>query len=172
MSIANLTESLIRQNAALGAFEKGKRLYQSQSVKSLVERGSQIEAEVGSSILYQVEIEFDQNGIVSVNSNYHGDRTPRENSQQSWCRYTVAALLTCLYQPQLIVKKVPVQALLAKLNRDQFQALVENLIKFDRNLLEEIEMAAQFLLDHDLDHSLRQSKVEQNNESESLWRRE
>jgi hypothetical protein len=148
MNITNLTESLIRQNSTTRSFEKGKRVYQALAVKSLVKRGNLIQAEVGSSIIYQVEIELDRDGIVSVTSNYQGDRSLEAVPNQNWCRYSVAALLACFYQPELIIQKLPIESLLACLNRDQFQTLVQNLIKFDPNLLDEIEMAAQFLLEH------------------------
>lgn len=140
--IPHLSESLIKYHAAPRAFEKGKRAL--QTVQSLVRRGNCIQAVVGSSVTYQVQIEFDQTGILQARSNYHGDRLA--GVDQGWCRYTVAALLACLYQPELIITKQPIPQLLAQLNRDQLQALVENLIKFDPNLTEEIELAAEFLL--------------------------
>ncbi len=59
-----------------------------------------------------------------------------------------AAVLACLHQPELITEKVPIESLLDQLNRDQFQTLVQNMIKFDPSLLEEVEKVAQFLLEH------------------------
>ncbi|MDX1978107.1 MAG: hypothetical protein SFT94_10580, partial [Pseudanabaenaceae cyanobacterium bins.68] len=103
-----------------------------------------IQAVVGSSVTYQVQIEFDQNGITHATSNYNGDRL--SGAEQGWCRYTVAALLACLHQPELVTTKQPITSLLEQLQRDQLQTLIENLVKFEPNLAEEIELAAEFLL--------------------------
>ncbi|MDX1977266.1 MAG: hypothetical protein SFT94_06300, partial [Pseudanabaenaceae cyanobacterium bins.68] len=82
--IPHLSESLIKYHAAPRAFEKGKRAL--QTVQSLVRRGNSIQAVVGSSVTYQVQIEFDQNGITHATSNYNGDRL--SGAEQGWCRYT------------------------------------------------------------------------------------
>jgi len=120
--IPKLSEVTIRHHAIAQSFDRGQGYYRNGSVTSLIQRGNVLSASVEGSEAdpYHISIHFDKGGITSATCT-----CPYDN--EGWCKHIVATLLTCLHQPKQIEQGSELAELLALLNREQLQTLVQNL---------------------------------------------
>lgn len=132
--IPKLSEVTIRDHAIAQSFERGQAYYRSGSVYALVQRGDALSARVEGSEAdpYRVNICFDQGGIT------HAVCTCPYN-YEGWCKHIVATLLTCLHQPDLVAQRPTLAAMLAPLNREQLQTIVQNLADDEPEWIDAIE---------------------------------
>lgn len=132
--IPNLSEATIRHHTIAQLFERGQAYYRSGSVYALVQRGDALSARVEGSEAepYRINICFDQGGVT------HADCTCPYN-YEGWCKHIVATLLTCLHQPDLVEERPALAAMLALLNREQLQTIVQNLADDEPEWIEAIE---------------------------------
>ncbi|NJR54817.1 MAG: hypothetical protein HC768_09635 [Acaryochloris sp. CRU_2_0] len=120
--IPKLSKASIRRHTTGKSLERGQDYYQSGSVTSLIQRGNQLSAKVEGSEFdpYRISISFDKGGITRVYCTCPYDF-------EGWCKHIIATLLTCLHQPDRIEQRPELTELLAFLNCEQLQAVVENL---------------------------------------------
>ena len=132
--IPALSEVTIRHHAIAQSFERGQEYYRSGSAYSLVQRGNSLSAQVEGSEVdpYRVNIQFDIGGITSVTCTCPYD-------YEGWCKHIVATLLTCLHQPEQIDQRPELAKLLAPLNREQLQTIVQNLANEEPEWIDAIE---------------------------------
>lgn len=132
--IPALSEVTIRHHAIAQSFERGQEYYRSGSAYSLVQRGNSLSAQVEGSEVdpYRVNIQFDIGGITSVTCTCPYD-------YEGWCKHIVATLLTCLHQPDQIDQRPELAKLLAPLNREQLQTIVQNLANEEPEWIDAIE---------------------------------
>ena len=132
--IPALSEVTIRHHAIAQSFERGQEYYRSGSAYSLVQRGNSLSAQVEGSEVdpYRVNIQFDIGGITSVTCTCPYD-------YEGWCKHIVATLLTCLHQPDQIDQRPELAKLLAPLNREQLQTIVQNLANEELECIDAIE---------------------------------
>ena len=132
--IPKLSETTIRRHASAQSFERGQQYYRSGSVGSLVQRGQVLSASVEGSEVepYRVQINLDPGGITQATCTCPYD-------YEGWCKHIIATLLTCLYQPEDIEQRPELTQLLADLNRNQLQTILENLADTEPEWLEAIE---------------------------------
>lgn len=128
------TEAKIRAIAGAEVFERGRNYCDSGMVHELVMRGNTLYAEVEGSQYepYQVTVEFAQNEILSANCTCPYD-------YGGWCKHIVAALLAALEEPKMVEERVPVQELLAGLDRAELHELLLELIDETPTLISAIE---------------------------------
>ena len=132
--IPALSEVTIRHHAIAQTIERGQEYYRSGSAYSLVQRGNSLSAQVEGSEVdpYRVNIQFDIGGITSVTCTCPYD-------YEGWCKHIVATLLTCLHQPDQIDQRPELAKLLAPLNREQLQTIVQNLANEEPEWIDAIE---------------------------------
>ena len=132
--IPKLSETTIRHHTIAQSFERGQSYERSGSVYALVQRGNALFARVEGSEAdpYRVNICFDQGGVT------HAVCTCPYN-YEGWCKHIVATLLTHLHQPDLVEQRPALAEMLAPLNREQLQTIVQNLAKEEPEWLEAIE---------------------------------
>jgi uncharacterized Zn finger protein len=136
MSIPNLSEAVIRGQAASRAYEPGVEYYQRKTTSKVVRRGNTITAMVQGSKYapYRVSISFDKGGIQNV-------QCACRHSWGGWCKHIVAALLTCLHEPQLIEERPPLEQLLLPLSREQMQGVFNHIVAQQPELSDAIDEA-------------------------------
>jgi len=134
MESFNFTEATIRQFATAESFRRGEEYYEQGAVISMIRRGNVLQAEVEGSQYepYQVRVTFDAAGIAEA-----GCTCPYDWG--GWCKHIVATLLAALDEPEEIEERPPVAEMLARLNRDQLQALVLKLVERHPDLTDWIE---------------------------------
>ncbi|MBD3883288.1 SWIM zinc finger domain-containing protein [Phormidium tenue FACHB-886] len=138
--IPKLSEATIRHHTTAQPFERGQGYYRAGSVNSLVQRGNRLLARVeGSEVnAYQVDVHFDRGGITRATCtcpyNYEG-----------WCKHIVAALLTCLHQPDRIEQRPELATLLTSLTREQLQTIVQNLANEQPEWMDAVEVQIALL---------------------------
>lgn len=138
--IPKLSEETIRHHAIAQSFDRGEIYYRSGSVDFLIQRSSGLSARVEGSEAtpYQVNVHFDQSGITLATCTCPYD-------YEGWCKHIVATLLTCLRQPDQIEQRPELVELLAPLNREQLQAIVQNLANEQPEWMEAIEVEIALL---------------------------
>ncbi|MDX2240486.1 MAG: SWIM zinc finger family protein [Leptolyngbyaceae cyanobacterium bins.302] len=132
--IPTLSKATIQHHTTPQSFERGESYYRSGSVYSLAQRGNTLTAKVEGSEAepYHINIHFDPGGITNATCtcpyNYDG-----------WCKHIVATLLTCLHHPDQIEQRPELAQLLAPLNREQLQTIVQNLAAAEPDWIDAIE---------------------------------
>ncbi len=130
----DLTDLLIRQKSAPELFSKGKSDYEAGNVTAVTRRGNLLNADViGNAVQpYRVRVGFDPGGVTSANCScaYNDD---------DWCEHIVATLFVVMRQPETIQNRPTLEQLLDPLNLEQLQGLVQNLVKQNPELLDEID---------------------------------
>ena len=134
MESFNFTEAIIRQFATAESFRRGKEYYERGAIISIIRRGNVLQAKVEGSQYepYQVRVTFDAAGIAEADCTCPYD-------WGGWCKHIVATLLAALNEPEQIEEHPPVTEMLARLNRDQLQALVLKLVEHHPYLTDWIE---------------------------------
>lgn len=138
--IPKLSESTIRHHAIAQSFGRGQSYYRAGSVHSLIQRGDRLLARVEGSEVndYQVDVHFDQGGVTRASCTCPYD-------YEGWCKHIVAALLTCLHQPDRIEQRPELVTLLASLNREQLQTIVQNLANEQPEWMDAVEVQIALL---------------------------
>ena len=132
-----LTEDRIRQHAASRSYDRGLSYYKSGDVLSVIKRGNAIQAFVEGSAYspYSILIEFDDTSLTdclcSCPYNY-GD----------FCKHLVAVFLTCLYNPEEVQERPPLEAVLDTLDVDTLKRLILKLARKNPEWFSEIELEA------------------------------
>ena len=132
--IPKLSEANLRRHANSKSFERGESYYRNGSVESLIQRGNELSAWVEGSEVnpYRVSIHFDKGGITRAICTCPYD-------YEGWCKHIVATLLSCLHHPNYIEQRSELSDLLKPLNRDQLQAIVQNLAQEQPEWIDAIE---------------------------------
>lgn len=138
--IPKLSEATIRHHTTAQSFERGQGYYRAGSVNSLIQRGSRLLARVEGSEAnpYQVDVHFDKGGITRAICTCPYD-------YEGWCKHIVAALLTCLHQPDRIEQRPELATLLASLTREQLQTIVQNLANEQPEWMDAVEIQIALL---------------------------
>jgi len=139
MPLPQITETIIRQHASAESFQRGRDYFQQGAVLSLVQRGTTLQAEVeGSEALpYIVRCTFATDGTITATCTCAYD-------WGGWCKHIVATCLAALHRPDMIEERLPLEKLLAGLNRDQLQSLLLKLVEREASLIDHIEAAVAF----------------------------
>lgn len=132
--IPSFSEAVIRRQTTPESFSRGESYYGQGAVVSLVQRGNTVHAEVQGSQYepYRVRIAFDEGGIT-------GAVCTCPYSWGGWCKHTVAALLACRREPDLIEARPTLDELLAGLDREQLRDVLLHLAANDPYAADEIE---------------------------------
>jgi uncharacterized Zn finger protein len=133
--LPTLTESIIRQGATGDSFRKGQQYYQGGAVSDLALRGTLFQAQVQGSEYepYQVRVTLDDTGVKAASCTCPYD-------WGGWCKHIVAALLAYTHERETIEERPELAELLARLNREQLQALLLRLAERDFDVAGLIEM--------------------------------
>jgi uncharacterized Zn finger protein len=137
-----LTEAHIRELALPEAFARGREYFERGAVTHLSRRGAELQAKVEGSQYtpYQVHVTLAERGITGAVCS-----CPYAESWEGVCKHIVATLLTYLHAPEQVEEHPPLESVLALLDRDQLQALVQVLVARQPGLADLIEDQAQLL---------------------------
>jgi uncharacterized Zn finger protein len=139
---SGLTEARIRELALPEAFARGREYFESGAVTHLTRRGAELQAEVEGSQYtpYQVQVMLAESGVTRA-----ACTCPYAESWEGACKHIVATLLACVHEPEQVEEHPPLEAVLAPLDRDQLQALMQALVARHPDLADLIEADAQSL---------------------------
>ena len=142
VSAPGLTEAQIREVALPETFARGREYFESGSVSHLTRRGADLQAEVEGSQYtpYQVHVTLAERGLASAVCT-----CPYAESWEGACKHIVATLLAWLHAPEQVEEHPPLETVLAPLDRDQLQALVQGLVARQPGLADLIEAQAGLL---------------------------
>jgi len=134
MPIPKISKAIIRNNSNTSSYNRGEDYYENEAVSDLKIRGNLIQAEVEGSKFneYQVSIEFDASEITSAYCT-----CPYDND--GWCKHIVATLLTCSLANKIIEERPTLEHLLNRLDHQQTQSLVQELVEKNPELIDDIE---------------------------------
>ncbi len=134
MSIPKLSEAVIRHHANAKSFQRGEEYYQIGAVTSLTQRGNLLQSEVEAREIgsYSVRVKLEPSGITFAECNcaYNFD---------GWCKHIVATMLMCVRNPENIQQRPTLEKLLDSLDHLQTQKLVQDLVKENPHLIEDID---------------------------------
>src|SRR5215210_3529408 len=136
MTIAKLTEAVIRTGANDKSFQRGRELYRSGAISNAAIQGHTLsgECEGNESPFYKVRVELDGGGIRSATCSCPYDFG-------GYCKHIVALLLAYAQKPkQFAVRQEPTE-LLADLTREQLLAVLTKLLREQPDLYEWVEAA-------------------------------
>jgi uncharacterized Zn finger protein len=136
MTIAKLTEAVIRAGANDKSFQRGRELYRSGAISNAAIQGHALsgECEGNESPFYKVRVELDGVGIRSATCTCPYDFG-------GYCKHIVALLLAYAHKPkQFAVRREPSE-LLSDLSREQLLALLTKLLREQPDLYEWVEAA-------------------------------
>jgi uncharacterized Zn finger protein len=140
MSIPNFSEFTIRRNTNSKSFQRGESYYEADAVITVVQRGNVLQAKVegNESVPYRVNLSFDSTGLTSVHCTcaYNFD---------GWCKHIVATMLVCLRQPETIEERPTLEQLLDRLDHEQTQRLVQDLVAAYPKLIEAVDRHVSLL---------------------------
>ncbi|HOS80367.1 MAG TPA: SWIM zinc finger family protein, partial [Anaerolineae bacterium] len=134
MTLPQLTEGWIRQQANESSFAKGERYYLDGAVLEIVRRGDLITAEVRGSAAepYHVTLQVDDQGIVDATCTCLYD-------EGGWCKHRVAVALTLLHKEGSVVERESLETLLQDLDAGQLRTLLRQLAARQPFIVEDIE---------------------------------
>ena len=134
MTLPQLTEGWIRQQANEPSFAKGERYYLDGAVLEIVRRGDLITAEVRGSAAepYHVTLQVDDQGIVDAACTCPYD-------WGGWCKHLVAVALTLLHEEGSVVERESLETLLQDLDAGQLRTLLQQLAARQPFIVEDIE---------------------------------
>ncbi|PYS77268.1 MAG: hypothetical protein DMF66_10460, partial [Acidobacteria bacterium] len=136
MTIAKLTEAVIRAGTNDKSFQRGRELYRSGAISNAAIRGHTLsgECEGNESPFYKVRVELDGGGIRTATCTCPYDFG-------GYCKHIVALLLAYAQKPkQFVVSREPAE-LLSDLTREQLLALVTKLLREQPDLYDWVEAA-------------------------------
>lgn len=118
-----LTEAATERLARPQSYDRGEDYYEQGAVIDVTRRGDLLRAEVEGSQYepYQVQIEFDETGIVETVCSCPYDHG-------GICKHRVAVLLTYIRDPETIDRRPPVSELVADADSETLRELVVTLV--------------------------------------------
>ncbi|MEA5573418.1 SWIM zinc finger family protein [Calothrix sp. UHCC 0171] len=140
MSVLPISEAIIRHKSNASSYSRGEDYYRRGAVYDVKKRGNSLQASVeGSEIKpYRVSVNFDAGGITlaccSCLYDYDG-----------WCKHIVATLLTCTRASNAITERPTSEQLLDKLDHLQTQRLVQELLRKNPELIDDIDSFVSLL---------------------------
>jgi uncharacterized Zn finger protein len=140
MSTLPISEAIIRHNSNASSYSRGEEYYRRGAVYDTKKRGNLLQASVeGSEIKpYRVSVNFDAGGVTlaccSCLYNYDG-----------WCKHIVATLLTCTRASNAITERPTPEQLLDNLDHLQTQSLVQELLRKNPELIDDIDAFVSLL---------------------------
>jgi uncharacterized Zn finger protein len=139
-----LNEHLIREYSAPESIRKGEDYYRQGAVLSVTRRGAMLQAEVAGSDFapYNVRVSFDEAGGTDATCSCPYD-------WGGWCKHIVAALLTCIREPEIVQDLPALEETLSTLEREQLQDLLLKLAERDPSLADVIEGEISLLASSD-----------------------
>lgn len=134
MPIPKFTENTIRYNTTPKSLERGEACYLNRTIDAITLRGNILQAKVegSESQPYRVRIGFENQGFTELTCTC-------AYSMDGWCKHVVATLLVCLRQPQKIAERPTLEHLLDRLNHQQTQLLLQNLVAEQPELIDRID---------------------------------
>lgn len=134
MLIPHFNEAALREHATHKSFDRGSDYYQAGTVSRICQRGNCIHAEVSGSESepYYINLEFNDQGVILA-----GCTCPYD--YDGWCKHLVAVGLACLHQPHIIPELPTLEQLLDRLDYEEIQVLVQELVDTRPYLLGEID---------------------------------
>ncbi len=131
---AYLTDSLLHQQSTPECFSKGQSDYESGNVTAVTRRGNLLNAEVmGQGVQpYQVRVGLEEGSLTSATCSC-------AYKEPKWCEHIVATLLMVMRQPETLQDRPTLEELLDQLTLKQIQELVQDLVKQNPELLDEID---------------------------------
>ncbi|MDQ2100526.1 MAG: SWIM zinc finger domain-containing protein [Tychonema bourrellyi B0820] len=134
MPIPKFTENTIRYNTTPKSLERGEACYLNRTIDAITLRGNILQAKVegSESQPYRVKIGFENQGFTELTCTC-------AYSMEGWCKHVVATLLVCLRQPQKIAEGPTLEHLLNRLNHQQTQLLLQNLVAEQPELIDRID---------------------------------
>lgn len=129
-----ITEAALRNLARLQSYERGEKYYEQGAVREITRRGNRLEAAVEGSQYepYQVQIEFDETGVVDTRCSCPYDHG-------GICKHRVAVLLTYIRDPDEISQRPPISKLVADTEPAELRDLLVALVERRPDLAEWIE---------------------------------
>lgn len=129
-----ISEATLQKHAAPNSVSRGEDYFRQRAVIDLVQRGSQIQAQVeGTEVTpYRVTLQTDAGGITQA-------RCTCPYDYEGWCKHIVATILTCLRQPESLEFRPTLTQLLNRLNPEQTQQLVQELVTKHPELIEAVD---------------------------------
>lgn len=140
MSMLPITEAIIRHKSNTSSYKGGEDYFRRRAVIDLKKRGNTIKAKIEGNKIdsHKVSINFDAAGVTSTNcscaDNYDG-----------WCKHIVATLLTCLRLWEIIEECPTIEQLLNRLDHQQTQRLVQELVQSTPELIEDVDYLVNFI---------------------------
>ena len=136
------TEAEIARNTTDKVRQRGADYYRQGAVLSVLRRGDLIQAEVEGSEdePYLVSFTVGPTGVGEADCT-----CPFGEEWDGWCKHIVATLLFCLHDSGDVEERPPLKTLLAGLDRDQLQTLLEKVAANKPRLVEEIAERVQRL---------------------------
>ncbi|BAZ37636.1 zinc finger SWIM domain-containing protein [Calothrix sp. NIES-4101] len=140
MSALPISEAIIRHKSNASSYSRGEDYYRRGAVYDVKKRGNSLQASVeGSEIKpYRVSVNFDAGGVTlaccSCLYNYDG-----------WCKHIVATLLTCTRASNAITERLTLEQLLDNLDHLQTQRLVQELLRKNPELIDDIDTFVSLL---------------------------
>src|SRR5919199_5543611 len=124
MTIAKLTEAVIRAGANDKSFQRGRGLYRGGAISNAAIQGQTLsgECEGSGSPFYKVRVELDEGGIRSAACTCPYDFG-------GYCKHIVALLLAYAQKPKQFAVRRPPAELLSDLTREQLLALLTKLLR-------------------------------------------
>ena len=134
MPIPKFTENTIRYNTTPKSLERGEACYLNRTIDAITLRGNILQAKVEGSEAkpYRVRLSFENQGFTELTCTC-------AYSMDGWCKHVVATLLVCLRQPQKIAERPTLEHLLDRLNHQQTQLLLQNLVAKQPELIDRID---------------------------------
>jgi len=133
MSIS-IDRNTIQRNATTQSFTRGESYYQAEAVAAVTQRGNMLQAEVEGTepISYRVTVQFEAEDITTA-------RCTCSYSLEGWCKHIVAALLTCVHQPETIETRPSLEQLLDRLNLNQAKQVFRELVTEHPDLIDDLD---------------------------------
>jgi len=138
-----LTEAQIREFALPEAFARGREYFDHGAVTHVTRRGAELQAQVEGSQYtpYQVHVTLADGGIIATAA----CTCPYAESWEGACKHIVATLLAYVHEAEQVEEHPSLEAVLALLDREQLQALVQALAAGQPGLADLIEEHVQAL---------------------------
>ena len=133
--LPDAVEAEIANNTTDKVYQRGVDYYRQGAVLSVLRRGDLVQAEVEGSEdePYLVSFTVGPKGVGEADCT-----CPFGEEWDGWCKHIVATLLFCVHKAGSVEEQPALKALLAGLDRDQLQTLVEKVAANKPRLIEEI----------------------------------
>lgn len=134
MSPLKISEEEISRYTTSKVYTRGVELYQQNAVRNLTLLGDRITAQVKGTYqpYYTVTVGLEEGEVAWAECNC-------DYEFEGWCKHIVAALLTCVHQPERIEVLEPVLPTIENLEHEDARALLSELARQDPAVAERID---------------------------------